>query len=73
MFHVKTLTERNCELRLKRELDYETVKNYEVVIRLKSSTNLMDEDKTTARVILSRYKRKVDDYICFSVTRWPFL
>ena len=51
MFYIKETMERNCELRLKRGLDYETTQSYSVQVQLRTLFNAMvDPDKTTARV-----------------------
>lgn len=49
---MKETAERNCELRLKRTLDYETTRRYEIEVQLKTSVNLIDQDRATVRVII---------------------
>ena len=47
VFYIKASSDRHCELRLKRPLDYETVTSYSVVVRLDQQ---QQHDKATTRV-----------------------
>lgn len=50
MFYIKDATERNCELRLKRNLDFEISQRYEIEVQLKTTHNLISQDRGTVRV-----------------------
>lgn len=51
MFFIKETIERNCELRLKRELDFEKVQSYSLEVQLKAHLSApVDKDKMTARL-----------------------
>lgn len=52
MFYIKETVERNCELRLKGSLDFETTRRYEVEIQLKTLHSLLDQGKSIVRVTL---------------------
>ena len=51
VFYIKASSDRHCELRLKRPLDYETVTSYSVVVRLDQQQQPQQQhDKATTRV-----------------------
>lgn len=58
-FYIKETAERNCELRLKRTLDFETTRRYEIEVQLKTSVNLIDQDRGTVRVILNLFSPSI--------------
>ena len=55
VFFIKDSGDRNCELRLKHNLDYEMRQSYSVVIQLKSVVNLIGKDEKTAKVRCNHY------------------
>lgn len=50
MFYISNTGEQNCELRLKRALDYEAQQSYSMTVKLKSLANIISQDSTTAKV-----------------------
>jgi hypothetical protein len=56
-FYMKESADRNCELRLKRTLDFEAIQRYEVEVQLKTSASFVNQDRSTVRVnFYRRYK-----------------
>ena len=47
---MKESADRNCELRLKRTLDFEAIQRYEVEVQLKTSASFVNQDRSTVRV-----------------------
>ncbi|XP_032795630.2 cadherin-99C isoform X2 [Daphnia magna] len=49
-FYTKESVDRNCELRLKRTLDFEVIQRYEIEIQLKTTATFLNQDRPTVRV-----------------------
>lgn len=69
-FYIKETVERNCELRLKSSLDYETTRRYEIEIQMKTSSSLIDLGKSIVRVTAFDGRISNSDIVDFSVTGW---
>lgn len=53
VFYISNAGERNCELRLKRALDYEAVQSYSMTIALKTFISVGSKDRITAKIDIS--------------------
>ncbi|XP_046657764.1 cadherin-99C-like isoform X2 [Daphnia pulicaria] len=49
-FYMKESADRNCELRLKKTLDFEATQRYEIEVQLKTSASFVNQDRSTVRV-----------------------
>ena len=62
MFYISNAGERNCELRLKRALDYEAVQSYSMTIALKTFISVGSKDRITAKVIHICFENNAKTY-----------
>jgi hypothetical protein len=56
-FYMKESADRNCELRLKKTLDFEATQRYEIEVQLKTSASFVNQDRSTVRVNLNAFLR----------------
>lgn len=54
---MKESADRNCELRLKKTLDFEATQRYEIQVQLKTSASFVNQDRSTVRVNLNQLSR----------------